>query len=174
MDAYKNPALICCRGAQTITAFINPRTLLGCYYRCFCSYGVQNSYTQPKMKPDSSDPAKGLSRCQSENTYEIQIDAPDDFNRPYNIRQTPDALNQPKKGRMAKHYVDTIGVTTSTEVQLRRNEPDTKVHPISLDLANHIECRGDKPPWPLPGGYTSEDFEDLASLCAVQWSGGGM
>ena len=169
-----------CSGARANFDLANPRILLGCLHRCFCTWGLQDTSVEPKRLPlEHIDGVESTRQTRSSESYELQIDAPDDwYQGQYHFEVAPRDPNHYKRGRHGAQAVDTVFVTTMPEASYRRS---VIVHggwigrqtwPVGMHEDNKIECRGDLPPWPYPGGYTSSDFTDLASLCAVQWSGG--
>ena len=170
------------RGAQVNVALANPRILLGCFYRCFCSHGVQDTSIEPKRMPiPYQDGMAQTIQRRSRETYELQIDAPDDwYQGQFNFQISPDNPTHSKRGSLGAQLVETVRPTTETEITLHHRQlnhgpfVDRYMWPISMHEGNKIQCRGKLPQWPYPGGYRSSDFNDLQSLCAVQWSGGGL
>lgn len=138
-----------------------PRIMLGCMYRCFCSYGLQDPSIQPYgahyffNQLNQPFPTK--------YTYEVQIDVVDDFDVPGNQHMVKDvgSVIHPLPIRIGNQAVmniheDVIPYTISA----------------SMDTNNDIKCRGALPRFPLPAPYLMSEFDDLTELCAVQWSGG--
>ena len=149
-------------GARTCPGLTNPRVLLGCLYRCFCNVGINDVSIQPQYRAEDGIPP--VLKTRSSYTYELQIDMPDDFTVPEGDHT----------GRFGQSKVDTVGVFTGKEVDLRRHiGAFSGGKYISLEQQNYIQCQGDLPPWPLPGGYVADNFTNLLNLCAVRWNGGG-
>ena len=147
-------------GAQINFELFNPRVILGCFYRCFCSHGVADVSIQPKTKHNLFRTFQQLSR----RTYELQIDIVDDFTVP----------RAEKKGKLGNTVVNTVQVSSVSEVGNALNYGGNMLQgsTLSLDPGNKIECRGDLPTFLLPSPYQTSDFSNLQQMCATQLSGG--
>ena len=146
----------------------DPRFLLGCFNRCFCSWGVADLTKQPKRDvPSNADTY--LDR--SDSTGEILLDVTDDVT----------TTQWHHSGRLGNVEVDTVEITEAVEpnveggmgnyVLISANPPDPPWR-LSLDVGNYITCEGDLPGFPLPQPYPVSEFRNPQELCAVQWSGG--
>ena len=142
--------------AQASTVLSNPRVLLGCAYRCFCNYGINNTSIQPKTNP-------GVYKYHlaSNDTYYLQIDINDETMPPF----------YQKKGPFGRHQVDTLGLDFRPEIRRFPTE-DWSWTEISLDPGNLIKCHGDLPSFdPLPP-FNRLDFRNVQQMCAVALSFG--
>lgn len=143
--------------------FQTPRLLLGCQYRCFCSYGIQDVSIQPRQ---STQWFNNVVHAPSQQTYQVAIDVVDDFQIPSRYHVGP---TYEQGGSLAANAVNYYIMN-----QAYFNAGDTLLgwFPVVLDQRNYIECRGDLPQFPLPPPYQMSDFDNLQQLCAVQWAGG--
>lgn len=143
--------------------FQTPRLLLGCQYRCFCSYGIQDVSVQPRQ---SSLWLNNVRQAPSSQTYQVAIDDVDDFEMPSRNHVGP---TYEQGGSLAANTVNYYIMN-----QERFNAGDALLgwFPVVLDQRNYIECRGDLPQFPLPPPYQMSEFDNLQQLCTVQWAGG--
>ena len=129
-------------GAQINTVIANPRVLLGCFYRCFCTYGLANPSVQPKA-------AHGLFQTveqRSHRTYELQPDIEDDSTTP----------RAQKNGKSGTTKVDSVIVQACSQIgQTLGDARNLPLQIISLDPGNKIECRGNLPTFNLPSPYST-------------------
>ncbi|KAI9676480.1 MAG: hypothetical protein M1817_000638 [Caeruleum heppii] len=143
-------------GAQTARSLANPRTLIYCRSRCFCSYGLDDTTIQPRFVPHLD--AEYL-QYPASKTYQIMIDEVDDF------RVAP----QSHRGK------DDWGILSTwlwMVEEINQDDHLGRMEPVSISRENTIRCSGPKPTWPLPEPYTAAHFHSLTALCAVQLSNG--
>ena len=140
--------------AQANEIFANPRVLLGCAYRCFCNYGLNDSLRQPRENPGIHD-----FRLASNETYLLQIDIHDETVPPF----------YQKRGPFGNHRVKTLGLDSRPERRGGAIEPWSWTE-ISLDPGNLIECYGDLPSFNPPTPLSRLDFRNVQEMCAVQLS----
>ena len=153
----------------------NPRVMLGCLYRCFCSNGVeelslQNLSLQPKTYR-STDGLGGYTatpEVNSSTAYQVTIDIVDDFFVPQEQHVGPP--QQPDDP-----YVLAQIVRTWTQVEVQAGDPTSlKITYVSLDPDNKITCIGNLPNFNLPAPYRMSQYGSLQELCAVYGSGGNL
>lgn len=149
-------------GARVNAVLQNPRTMLGCYYRCFCNWNVQNTAIQPVVYAHGGGARLGVNgaplRVRSRDTYEVKVDVIDDFNVPPISHQ---GIHGAELVETAQFFnlIQTVGHHPSSVT-------------ISEDAHNDIICRGDLPLWEFPGPYDLHNFDDIQNLCASRLSGG--
>ena len=134
-----------------------PRVLLGCLYRCFCDYGVNDRTVQPKL----SDQAQFNRFGSSTPVTEFQIDV---------LEYTPGSARG-----AGVQFSDPSVLPVSRRGEYRpllENGYDGFLNWIKLDPENHITCTGTVPNYRFPGPFQRNDFESLQEFCAVQLSGG--
>ena len=142
--------------AQANEFLSNPRVLLGCAYRCFCNYGVNNTSIQPKFNPAIYKYHMG-----SSETYYLQIDINEETVPPF----------YQKRGPFGNHRVNTLGVDSRSEVRRDVVEPWEWTE-ISLDPENLIDCYGDLPSFDPPPPFIRQDFRNVQQMCAMALSSG--
>ena len=145
----------------------NPRVLLACRYRCFCTWNLADrSLTQPKTNQRGG--RFNVESRQSQNSYELRLDMDDDFT----------TWRRSHMGQFQARYVDTLRLLRQSQLSRESgHSPYRGMYDyISLDPANKIECSGDMPTFNLPPPYTHWDFTQspnpVQKLCAMQLSGG--
>ncbi|MCJ1278707.1 hypothetical protein MMC21_006524 [Puttea exsequens] len=143
-------------GAEPIHALQTPRVLLGCYYKCFCNYGVDDRSVQPK----TTRATPGL--FASRRTWEVKIDVVDDFT-------VPAAQHLGTRGA-AGVFADVFNA--SNEVGSYFGYRITREYHISMDWDNKITCHGALPPFEILPPYRISHFENLQMLCSVVMGGG--
>ncbi|KAL8707139.1 MAG: hypothetical protein Q9225_007819, partial [Loekoesia sp. 1 TL-2023] len=141
------------------------RVMVGCMYRCFCSDGLDVS-TQPWGLQYSASTT--LAQIAASHAYEVQIDLVDDFDVPMNRHMGQISA---KGGNPS---VNALSVKMASQVRYNSRSGPVFGQGVSMSPENNIECRGDRPRFPLPAPYLMSDFANLQQLCAVQWSGGGI
>ena len=157
-------------GAQANAQLQNPRVMLGCLYRCFCSNGVEELSLQGlSLQPKTYRSTDILRReVDSELAYQVKIDVVDDFFVPQEQHMgPPQQLDHPD--------VLVATVLRQTQVQLQAGNPtELDIIFVSLDPDNNITCIGDLPTFNLPAPYQNSYFGSLQELCAVYGSGGNL
>ena len=147
----------------------NPRVLLACRYRCFCTWNVADTSVQPKTIQRGRGRRLEIESLQSQRSYELRLDIDDDFF----------TLPGDHKGQFGETKVDTLRLLRQS--QLKREAAQTPTQGmydyISLDPGNKIVCSGDMPPFDLPQPYTARDYtarntDPVQKLCATQLAGG--
>lgn len=130
----------------------NPRFRQACFYRCFCNYGIENAFEQPK-----NDGLGGPHRRSSE-AYQLRLDINDDFS----------TNSTEKLGTQGKRWVRSSVLAIEPEWQ------SFQLSHVAVSLAreNEIKCHGPLPSFVLPPLFQRSDFVNLNHFCAVQWSGG--
>ena len=105
--------------AQANTQFQNPRVMLGCLYRCFCSNGVeelslQSLSLQPKTYRSTNlfGIHTATPEVDSETAYQVTIDVVDDFFEPQEQHMGPP--QQPDHPGVL-----VVTVLTQTQVELQ-------------------------------------------------------
>ena len=162
-------------GAQANAQLQNPRVMLGCLYRCFCSNGVeelslQRLSLQPKTyrSTDIFGIHTATPEVDSDTAYQVKIDVVDDFFVPQEQHMGPP--QQP-----AHPGVVVATVYTQTQVELQAGNPrELEVTWVSLDPDNNITCIGNLPTFNLPAPYQISQYGSLQELCAVYGSGGNL
>ena len=142
--------------AQVNIQLATPRVLLGCYYRCFCNYGLHDTSVQPIN-------TKTNHNTMSHETYQVKIDVVDDF-------VTPEAQHMGTLGSVDVRNT-FVSMLNQVEAQLEQAQHLAGLR-VSIDPENYITCRGDLPTFNVPAPYQTSDFSSLQELCAVQMSGG--
>ena len=137
---------------------LKQRIMLGCTYRCFCNFGLQDVSVQPR---ESQHEALVVRPIPASYSYEVHIDVVDDFDVP--ARQ--------HMGR-GEADVSTLRVSIADQVALNIGSYNSYEDAVSMSESNRIQCRGDLPRFHLPAPYHISDFASLQELCSVQWSGG--
>lgn len=163
--------------ARSNRVFRKPRILLGCAYRCFCNFGLDNNITTTALpssaaSSSSSTPISRLPRQPKKNfgvhefhtasneTHYLQIDINDEIEPPF----------YRKPGPFGKRQVKTLGIESRPERRAQTLRPFWSEN--SLDPGNLIECFGDLPPFEPPLPMRREDFRNVQQMCAVQLSHG--
>ena len=142
--------------AQVNIQLATPRVLLGCYYRCFCNYGLHDTSVQPIT-------TKTNHNTMSHATYQVKIDVVDDF-------VTPKAQHMGTLGSVDVRNT-FVSMLNQVEAQLEQAQYLASLR-VSIDPENYITCRGNLPTFSVPAPYQTSDFSSLQELCAVQMSGG--
>ncbi|KAI9671155.1 MAG: hypothetical protein M1817_003662 [Caeruleum heppii] len=162
-------------GAEARYSLMNPRLLLYCRTRCWCSYGRRDTSRRPMRAPQwhrtTWRPAHGQ--------YQITLDIYDDW-----LRRLRDHTG---KGTAV---VPALELPLSTQIVVDRqrrfedgpdyynrlgiSNPRSQVISVSLDPHNNITCDGPMPPWPAPRPLRWIQGQPLNQLCAVQLSGGNV
>ena len=143
-------------GAQVNKQLATPRVLLGCFYRCFCNYGLHDTSVQPKS-------TKANHNTTSQSTYQVKIDVVDDF-------ITPKDQHMGTLGSVDVRNT-FVSMFNQVEAQLEQTQYLASLR-VSIDPENYITCRGNLPTFNIPAPYQTSDFSSLQELCAVQMSGG--
>ena len=156
--------------AQENAQLQNPRVMLGCLYRCFCSNSVEELSLQDlSLQPKTFRSTDILVRqTRSELAYQVKIDVVDDFFVPQEQHMGPP--------QQADHPgVLVADVFKQTQVQLQAGNPtELEIVWVSLDPDNNITCIGNLPTFNLPAPYQNSYFGSLQELCAVYGSGGNL
>ena len=148
--------------AKINTQLFNPRVLLGCRYRCFCSSAVADPAVQPKPDEPPVDLLQ-VHPMDSALTYQISLDVNNDFTMP-----------------MWQHrgLLDT-DVDAVRNALVDQSQPDhllgsseEKFTYVSEDEGNKLTCSGALPTFVLPPPYNRSDFKNNQQLCAIQLNGG--
>ena len=143
--------------AQANIHFANPRVLLGCAYRCFCNYGLDNTNIQPIEHPGIHD-----FHMASDETYMLQIDVNDETEPPFYTKQGP----------FGSDRVKALGLDSRPERRGHQFEPGHQEPwfwtEISVDPENEIVCHGDLPTFDIPFPFTRQSFRNVQQLCAMQ------
>ena len=146
-------------GAQINTELFNPRTVLGCFSRCFCNYEVADVSVEPKANHDLFQTYQQL----SQRTYELQLDIEDDFTVP----------RAKENGKLGNTAVDSVQIQSHSQIGVALMYAGTlSTETLSLDIGNKIECRSDLPTFLLPDPFQTADFANLQQMCATPLSGG--
>ena len=161
--------------AQANAQLQNPRVMLGCLYRCFCSNGVEELSLQSlSLQPKTYRSTDGLggytatSEVSSDTAYQVTIDIVDDFFVPQEQHMGPP--QQPDDP-----YVLAQIVRTWTQVEVQAGNPTSlETIWVSLDPDNNITCIGNLPTFNLPAPYQMSQYGSLQELCAVYGSGGNL
>ena len=141
--------------AQPNVQLQNPRTLLGCLYKCFCGGRSNRIPAQPEtFRGERRDVMSGI-------TYEVKIDIVDDF-------VVPQRQHSSTRGR----HVPAASYEVITEIEAGLNQAGGYTRYVSMDYANYIQCRGDLPTFILPPPYEISSFDSLQKLCSVTMGGG--
>lgn len=170
-------------GANRLLA--NPRVMLACSYRCWCSRGRYHpSWDQPRVEPE-------ISETEEHKAHAITIDVVSDFFEPWQDHLDPSPQETIDQGEIIDIALplpeDAVGISdemvSSTRLYTkpypwtassRHPGPniESKAFYVAMNKDNRIQCWGDLPRFPFPGHYSQRDFQDLQSICAVQSSGG--
>ena len=156
-------------GAQANAQLQNPRVMLGCLYRCFCSNGVEELSLQPKTYRSTGFSGRHITTLEvdSDTAYQVKIDVVDDFFVPQEQHMGPP--QQPD-------HPGVLVATVSTQTQVVRQVGflEVGVMSVSLDPDNNITCIGNLPNFNLPAPYQISQYGSLQELCAVYGSGGDL
>ena len=141
--------------AQINAELANPRILLGCLLRCYCTPGTTASSIQPV------DTDRDLTRHYqlSSVTYEIKVDVVDDFDVP----------REQHMGTLGNAWVASLPVRTRSQ---QGNAPSLGQILTSMDPENSVYCRGALPTFPLYPPFQTSDFANLQELCTTMYDGG--
>ena len=145
--------------------------MLGCLYRCFCSYGgekfsLQLLSLQPKTyrSTDVFGIHLPTREVDSDRAYQVKIDIVDDLFIPRAQHMGPP--QQPDHPGVLVQ-----DVYTQTQVG---NPADFGIISVSLDPGNNITFIGNLPNFNLPAPYQMSQYGSLQELCAVYGSGGNL
>lgn len=135
--------------AHVHDALAQPRVMLACYYRCYCSYPLVIFEENPNIQPRADHHTQGdpgLEDQSPANTYEIKVDVVDDFDTP--LHQHLGAPNPGDPPHLAKAFpvfaLNQIDFTRREHE--RQNTSPNVVGPhhnpwISMLPENSITCR---------------------------------
>ena len=153
-------------GALANTQLANPRVLLGCTYRCFCSNGLSDLSIQPKTTRNINSRTGAqypLGLTYADHAYLVSIDIVDDFIVPQTQHM----------GQPGAPGVLAAKVFTATQVETQVGDVTSfELSPVGVEPDNKISCKGDLPNFPLPSPYQKIYFSSLQRMCAVVGSGG--
>ena len=132
-------------GAHVHDSLAQPRVMLACYYRCYCSYPLDNPNIQPRADHETQG-NPSLEDQNPGNTYEIKVDIVDDFDMPLHQHLgSPIPGNQPQSVKAFPVFALNQIDFTRRAFERQNTSPNVvgPVHNpwISMLPENSITCR---------------------------------
>lgn len=178
--------------AQVSTALQNPRTMLGCTYRCFCNYSPRRSriWNQPVAGPpitvqpkgtyirDHAGPGTrpsfelGIWQRPSYETYEVLVDEVDDFSGAGSMVSHVGQFYD-MGVTIARYWVENRAGHNPAALNPSAGNPHQEEY-VSSSPLNQVTCNpnAELPNWPLLPPYERWEFNNVQELCAMRMSGG--
>ena len=146
--------------SRPITLY-NPRLLLYCRERCFCSQ--KRDGTVVTVKPKGFHEHNAPISAPLRNSYVIRLDILDDFDIP-----------SPDHQGIGYTSVPTTYITWANQLLIQQRRFSYRSTEVTVDPANRIECieNDDIPTFPIPEPYRWDDFNSPKNICANAFSGG--